>query len=427
MMTKDLLWRSKFNFFRVLLLMNLLLFVSFCNGASHGFGKDDISKVIKSQRDSIETFQFRFLRTQESLAEDNAPDGKADPTLQYLEQEEASSGNKLRFVTRSGNSDEKILEDKTSVWNGEIAKSLLKTAKMGYVDNNPNKYRLKAANTTLSFAMLVDTTENNKKPTFHKDIVAFLEHHYCVLEPETENIDGIECVVASMQYKGEKMLEVWLDPSRNFSVVQRVTYNANDSTKLLYKIHNLEFKDCGNGLWIPTKTEKTKYIFNEHPEEQWGTPSLKDTFVVEDIHINEELPEETFDIEFPDQILVFDKIADITYRTGIGAIDEMLDEFLDEFITLQKESNVEASKPTHTETAIKSNVPALHKQTNIMNDGKESTMAKNISSLSIINRASPKIPWARLLVAICALTCVLSCIAVIIRKVRMQKRTEASL
>jgi len=101
------------------------------------------------------------------------------------------------------------------------------------------------------------------------------------------------------------------------------------------RVDNLEFKDCGNGLWLPTRSEKTKY------EEVDGQLHKRYVYVtsVSEIRLNEEVQEELFEIAFPGGTAVYDAIADVSYRTGRESVDDLLEMQVQDMAAMIEERN----------------------------------------------------------------------------------------
>lgn len=224
-----------------------------------------------------------------------------------------------------------------------------------------------------------------------------------------------------MKFEDQVAYKVWLDPDRGFAVLQRDHYNPEDPSKLWYRIHNLEFQDCGNGLWLPTKTEKTKCLYKGYEKDQWGIPSLLSTFTVSKLQINEDLPDELFDIKYPKGTMIIDRVGGVTYRVGMEVIDEMLDESLTDFINLQEKTNVKTISPLLSKKASTPNAVPIQTQIPDANLIKQSDPARaSIGNRGIIT-TSQKSAWLQWLVAVLAVGCVFSAVAVIIQKKKTQR------
>ena len=313
-------------------------------GEKHQFDKKEIAKIIMSQRDSIINYQFRFSCTRKILAEDKDPLGPPSPNCEFLIQEDARDGRKRRAWVKRGPSEQNLVEDTTATWDGKAFKIFRKVEKLGQVHAEPQDTIFFIPDSPLYNAMLVDSTKDGGEPDYPYDIVAFLESKYCVVAPETELLQGIECIVATLGTAERPMYRAWLDPSRGFAVVQKDTYNPGDRTKLWWRVRNLEFKDCGNGIWLPTQTVSMKYLAKGHSKEEWGIPSMELTYTADVVEVNADLPDELFDIRFPLGTFVHDKVAGVSYE-----IEDTLDAVLDDFLELQKESNIAEPLPRAAE------------------------------------------------------------------------------
>lgn len=389
-----------------LFILNVFVILEVASGASHNFDKASILSVLKANRESIQSYHYHLVRSQSQLTEDTSPDGQIYPDLKHWEEEYAVYGNKRRYVVRDGVSDEKLGRDRVNVWDGNHYKYHEKTAKLGGIDLTTSGYDLTPIFSPITFAMLSDSTKNAEQPDFNIDLVAILGSEFGHVEPEMEMLNGVECVVVTLKYKDQVEYKVWLDPNRGFAVLQRDHYIPKDYSKLWYRIRNLDFQDCGNGLWLPMKTEKTKCLYKGYPEEQWGKTSLLSTFAVSKIQINEDLPDELFDIQYPDGTLIIDRVAGITYRMGMERIDDMLDEVLNDFVKLQKETNIKVDNPICDTHLDKQSDYAL-------------SLTVNKGTTEMVSRKHNCLQWA---VVVLTTVCALSAIAVITQKKKMQKR-----
>ncbi len=326
--------------------MHRIVYIIICSITSMNFisiaaayNKDSVLSIIEAQRDSIDSFYTQTYRVQAPIIEDKSHSAKIYPQMQYLQYEFAKAGNKVRYQELYGQNKDAIVYNKINIWNGKVVKTHTISDNLGTVDRNPQKEKFEVINDPVQFAMLKDTTASGS-PDYGQDVVALLKSEYSSIEPQTEIVNGHECIVVTLKYKDYTSYKVWLDPKLSFAVRRKVNYNPEDCSKMWYQIENDAFVDCGNGLYLPSKTKKTKYLFKEHPCEEWGKESLVENFESPIVSINKELPEELFDIQYPEGTLLIDNIAGLTYTVGVKNIEDVLDVSFDEFLELQKDSNV---------------------------------------------------------------------------------------
>ncbi|MFO7905659.1 MAG: hypothetical protein R6U98_23580 [Pirellulaceae bacterium] len=109
---------------------------------------------------------------------------------------------------------------------------------------------------------------------------------------------------------GKTSFDVFLDPSAGFlarrvDLEERTTYVGQEYaggretiyTRIVRDV--IEFKACGDGVFVPTKVELRNY--NEGEE---GDPFSKVSFVATDLVVNQTLSPDAFDFRFPENSLV---------------------------------------------------------------------------------------------------------------------------
>ena len=93
-------------------------------------------------------------------------------------------------------------------------------------------------------------------------------------------------------------VKVWIDPERGFAVAKLEVYdNGTGELNRFNSFDVIEMKNIEDDLWVPVHV-----LFQNGKE-----------VVVEEIGINEDLPEDFFTIKFPEGTRVTDKIAGMTY------------------------------------------------------------------------------------------------------------------
>jgi hypothetical protein len=117
----------------------------------------------------------------------------------------------------------------------------------------------------------------------------------------------VEKIPANSKEDDLRDLRIFVDPKVGFWIrrVERgpskTSTNPRDKGTFIGEVQ--EFKDCGNGIFWPLRiSQKGRW-----PGETWGL----DTFIRHTLHsINQSLPEEDFEVHFPDWLIVDDN------RTG---------------------------------------------------------------------------------------------------------------
>lgn len=319
-------------------------------GEAHGFQKDDILKIARSQRDSIETYFFRFTLSSRKLIDEKFPLDDISAGTGFFEQEEARSGSKQRYSSRK---DENAKADLTNTWDGQVLKAYYRTPKQGQVSSNTDNYMLSAGNTPLTSAMYADSTKDVFGVNHNRDIVAYLSSRSTSLMPATESLEGVDCVVATFGPPGQARSKVWLDPKRGFAVLQIINYNPNDVSKPWWIVRNSQWKDCGNGVWLPAKTVLTTCLAMGSPKERWGVPAREDVYTASVMQVNEDLPDELFSVKFPPGTRVTDMVLNTSYVEGKEEekIKDVVNEIFDEPIEPDVESNVIAPPVSASEEA----------------------------------------------------------------------------
>jgi hypothetical protein len=189
------------------------------------------------------------------------------------------------------------------------------SATINHLDSRSTFYRPES--NILFGSMLLDSRDAvGMELTFH-DLLLFLDDPNSMVFETPETIDGCKCICVGIP--GE---EVWLDPERNFAVLRfRYRMPGDDGAMLTRYVCDLsEFKDCGNGLWLPRK------MVRRHFAKESGSLEREEVATVTELHVNEGVPDPLFHDVIPAGTVTHDAVKGLAYIIGKdGSIESLMD------------------------------------------------------------------------------------------------------
>jgi hypothetical protein len=122
-------------------------------------------------------------------------------------------------------------------------------------------------------------------------------------------LNGHDCWVLNIETAAEpriKSVEIWIDPSCNFMIAQRIErdpefVHANGDKGLTSMFTVQEFRDCGDGAFFPTRIE-IRGCGGKGCDP--AAAPLNSTILVTSLEVNPKLADELFELEFPKYAVV---------------------------------------------------------------------------------------------------------------------------
>ncbi len=161
------------------------------------------------------------------------------------------------------------------------------------------------------------------------DLARYLEKgHFHTFEQE-ERVDESNClVVASLRDA------IWLDIDRGFSLVQLDSHKVElgaSADGMIMTGRSLkkrrtcsEFRDYGNGLWLPFLIKETYFTANGKVDQKRSS-----SVSVQKMDINKEIPESAFTDVIPEDAMVTDGPRGLIYRySDRASIDGLLGDYV---------------------------------------------------------------------------------------------------
>ncbi len=128
----------------------------------------------------------------------------------------------------------------------------------------------------------------------------------CRLDPEWQRVGDLNCVLVHCQLR-ERTDRFWLDPSRGYVLVKRVSILPAAKTSVVYE--NEDFRESKGGLWVPWQLKRKIYTtldenqFTDEHLMSWTDRRLTD------LRIND-LPEQVFEKQYMPGEIVQDQDGD---------------------------------------------------------------------------------------------------------------------
>jgi hypothetical protein len=172
----------------------------------------------------------------------------------------------------------------------------------------------------LSVSMLLDPNISSKAQMPLCDMGDFLENQMGEVFESQEITDSHQLILVS-----NLMFRFYLDPEKDFSVVKYECLSLEQSSNMGMSLKKRtdailsNFFDCGNGIWIPGKTEIKNYVDNEVVDVRY--------IFVSYAKVNEVIEDSFFSKIIPDDAFVVDKVRNLTYmQSDNPSINSLLKE-----------------------------------------------------------------------------------------------------
>lgn len=295
--------------------------------------KEALLKIIKAKRDSIRDFQCTYVASDTHL--NNEEDS-------YSIECHYKMKDNMFFIDKSIHKHDGI-HRQTFAYDGEYffnyvpkpaENDKLAAAVSIHTEMNPRTfvdYHL-----PMYRAMLMDSEKFGITYNHTHDLVNLLEFWSTMVCEDTEMVNGQECVVVC-----NWRTRVWLSPELGFSPVKLERYRLVDhdvdgvrifDKRLLIEQRDFhDFKDYGNGIWLPFE------VNIEYFDMQSGAPSVTSTTTALSIEINSGLKKEDFTEFIPDGTIALDGPRDLIYEWGEHA---SIGSLVDDVATPKRKSNI---------------------------------------------------------------------------------------
>jgi hypothetical protein len=125
-------------------------------------------------------------------------------------------------------------------------------------------------------------------------VVDVLESDKYLFLKELEDVEGIQCYV--LELPGRSAL--WFDGRRMGVLLAREFYNK-DNGEPEWRIEMSKHKEIKPGIWCPMELRNIHYDYNAPTEEGRKRRVLDAAFKVLDVRLNEDVPDELFEIPEP--------------------------------------------------------------------------------------------------------------------------------
>ena len=268
--------------------------------------KDQLLTLIKAKRDSIKDFRinykvfsnltnpFTYSRENREVNYVSASKG----SMQYLSTQVLGRPARVQFF------------DGENIFSRHIVSEGIPT-----VDITPfSSFNVfLEARSPLVSSMLLDSKKLFGQSDYLYDVVSVLELPETTVFEKTEVVNDIECiVVASLGIK------VFLSPKHDFSIIQVMDYRHHlergdggepllSGVSISEKRTLLDLKDCGNGIWLPYRSESVFYS-------REGEVTGEVVALVSLIEINNGIEDSFFTDFIPQDAVVLDTVRDMVYE-----------------------------------------------------------------------------------------------------------------
>jgi hypothetical protein len=226
------------------------------------------------------------------------------------------SGDKLFFQEQWGPSEQELICDEQTAWNGAFYTSYSAGQKAAVLDDDKDekgrsytalgvRRAFHTQSTSLDASMLYKRIISSN--AVYKDIPFLLSRPDATLSDEEQMVNGVPCMVVRIP---SRKIVLYFDRQLNFAV--RKAEDLTEEGVPWHTFENLEFaKDPSSiGMHLPIHSRETFYLITPPPYEPGDSVSWwKDCYYKESI-INPDLPDDLFYIDdYPPETLVKDRIT----------------------------------------------------------------------------------------------------------------------
>jgi len=285
------------------------LFVEVINIQNPLISQENLLKLVEARQKSIDNFRCRYTVYTEMIGENLNSDANK------ITYEFACSKNKLYFAYEPNNIAGTNDPSKKIAYDGEKILSLLcyNNGQLHAGIEKPDAGSLLdffQSQMPLTLAMLFDTNFLEIDMYF-SNLMSFLrkERLYAIYE-KMETIDGHDCVVVA-----DLTMRIYLDPKKDFSVVQSDVYRQEFSDGnlvgrlLLSRSKLFNLTNYGNSIWLPSKIVIENF-------DEFEKVIVRHIVDVSFIEVNRGIDDKYFTNFIPDDTFVADTMKDMVYIYG---------------------------------------------------------------------------------------------------------------
>lgn len=294
-----------------------------------GVGLNDIRELAQAKSQAVDSLSFDCIRR--FIRHVPQPPGKAEqsPMLDYVMESYMAEGDKRAYRCSYGRTEHEIVKFLMETWNGSNYKCYLSKDNSATIEGpiesnhgwNNNKFKVSV---TPYDAVLVPILGDSTH-MINKSIDVGLMSPGVSIREDLETIDDSPCLVVTNS-DGTPIL--WLDTTRGFVVKQQDSrLSGPDVTKK--RLYNEKFVEIAPGEWLP-QTSRLQFFGMQASE---SPPKLltENIYEFQNISVNKDIPDDVFDLQFPEGTRVSDKAAGIEYTIGEESVSEAMDVRLMEF------------------------------------------------------------------------------------------------
>jgi hypothetical protein len=186
-------------------------------------------------------------------------------------------------------------------YNGTAGKHLRGNDKKGIAENRGTVTKSKRFILPPELTPFAFTLERFRED--FESISKLLKSDQSKLNTEKQKIGDFEVIEADFCFPGEEhspFLKIFFSEKHNYAPVKFIYMNGSKSTVTL-EVNRL--KEVSEGLWFPVEGRIT-----DAKKENWSN-----VYKASDVKVNQNLPDEFFDFEFPPDTKVKDEITGKTY------------------------------------------------------------------------------------------------------------------
>jgi len=320
---------------------------------------DDLADIVRAKRQAVDTARFCYTVKQEAGGAVGSAGEPYYETVSFL-----MKHGKLKTESRWGENEDALGRLVIQAYDGATVRRFKGPGKgippTGIVERKGHYHRHSYFDleNPLGQQMLYDSEADIGMRFPIHDLAMFVQPPGYVLE-RSETVRGRKAILCARGVPPQ--LVVWLDPDRNFAVLQAQGYKIRRDEEgvplaLLLDVtyEYTGFQDCGNGIWLPTRAVIQSYASDElipgRSPLEW-----RRTVEVEEMHVNGEVDDAEFVDIFPVGTLVHDYKAGVSYHVGtIAEAEGILLETVDGLRTAIEPTDGRALAPPETSSVSSS-------------------------------------------------------------------------
>jgi len=297
-------------------------FFDICEDPNITLSKDEVSKlfarVLTMQKPRISTDQLLTLYKARRSSVRDAKVRYTEIVENPLNSRYGPPGKTTRTYVFAFSNDKLLLERNGKRWEGDYERSII-----SYDGNNiilvslpeqdiPNADITEANSFKFFFhvhmpfflTMLFEESRCDYDIDTGRDIVKFLEMGGTAhVFQQEQRVNGRNCIVLLSTAR-----RFYLATECDYSIVriEQFVQTHKVGRELLFRSDHFDLVDYGNGIWLPSRIEHTYYTN--------GKPDGHALIDIQEVQINQEIPDSFFSDVIPDDAFVFDGIRGMTYQ-----------------------------------------------------------------------------------------------------------------